>query len=154
MILTTPRNRMSFAPLALILGATSFFVMMVAHRSPAQDRPAATPAQLAAQRLGWAFETLKSVELRTHFDIIPAKVDPQQPPAYDAVEEYYIETAIGQRKCDSRYLKSGMVVNRLAHFSDGTKCADANYSKDNLEQEVSVVIKRQYAMEDRSERME
>jgi hypothetical protein len=153
-MLTTIRSAKSFVFPMLTLGVMSFFVLMSAGRSPAQDRPSATPARTAAKHLAWEFETLKSVEVRTRFDIVPAKVNPQQPPAYDAVEDHYIETAIGQRKCDSRYLKSDKVVNRLTHYSDGTKCADVNYSKDDLEHHELVVIKRQYFMEDRGERME
>jgi hypothetical protein len=136
----------------LILGVVGFSALLGSDQSLAQDRASTRPAELAAKRLAWELETRKSVDLRTRMDIIPSKVDPLQLPTHDAVEDHYIETAIGQRKCESRYLLSDAVTSRYTHFSDGPKCADVFYSKDDLNRPESIVIKRQYFMEDRSER--
>ena len=140
------------AVLALILSGIACIASAAWRGSLAQGKE--SPADEVAKRLAWELDTRKSVELRTRVDIIPGKVDPQKPLDYDAIEEHYIETGVGQRKCDSRGLKSERVVSHYARFSDGSKCADLNYSKDDLERETSFVIKRHYGIEDRSDRMD
>ena len=113
-----------------------------------------SPGELAAKRLAWELETRKSVELRTRTDITSTKADPQRPADFDAIEDHYVENAAGQRKCDSRHFKSDAAVGRYEHFSDGMRCADVNFSKNDLDKQESIIFKRQYWMEDRSERRE
>jgi hypothetical protein len=112
------------------------------------------PGQTHAERLAWELESRRSVELWARVELNPVKIDPQTPLKYDAIEDHYVETAMGERLCDARFLKSGVAVQRYGHFSDGSKCADLNYSEGNLERQVSAVIKRTYFTEDRSDRTE
>ena len=149
-----PRRPASIPPGSRLIPGWALLLVLAARESPAQEPPSAATARAAAKRLSWEFDSRKSVEVRTQYEIVPAKIDPLTPAAYDMVEDHYIETALAQRKCDSRYLKSGKVVNRLTHLSDGTKCVNLTYSKEDPEQIASVVLKRQYFMEDRSDRME
>jgi hypothetical protein len=146
-----------FGPLRMLIWAAAFAWFSresFAGRPPDEARQPPSPAEFAAKRLAWELEARKSVEVQTRTDIIQNKPDPQQPAVYDALDEHYIETALGQRMCDSRLLKSGAAVSRFAYFSDGSKAADVTFSGEDLERQKTAVIKRRYRMEDRSERME
>ena len=150
---TRNRGHAPLRSLPALLGAFWSCILAGGSESPAQDRPAAR-AEAVAERLAWEIESRKSVEVRTTYQIVPAKVDPQQPQEYDTIEDHYIEATGGRRSCESRFFKSGVGVQRIDRFSDGSKCADVNYIRGDPDHQQSAVIKREYAMEDRSQRME
>jgi hypothetical protein len=125
-----------------------------ASQSPKDGVQQTAPVELAVQRLAWELDVRKSVEVRAHTEIIQHKPDPQQPQVFDAVDDHYIETAIGQRRCDTRYLKAGAAASHYEYFSDGPRAADVIFSEADVERQASAVIKRRYRMEDRSDRMQ
>ena len=103
--------------------------------------------KLASDHVPW-----RSLELVVLQDISPTHPDPGKPLAYNGIEEHYIETVIGQRYLDIRYLKDNKIVNRYEHFCDGHKCAVVSYARENFEKQQSMIINKFFFMEDRSER--
>ena len=111
-------------------------------------------AELAGKQLAWEMESRKSVEVQVTTAITNHVAASSSKQVFDTVEEHYIETAAGQRFCDFRGVKSGSgkVVARSAHFGGGRKFADISFVPENPEVQQSISIKRQYWMEESSDR--
>jgi hypothetical protein len=117
-------------------------------------RTMATPAEIAAKKLAWEVGSRKSVELNITTKITAHIINPNFPKGFDSLEEHYIETAAGQRFGEMQGLKSGKVVTRIQHFSDGSKFADVQFSARNPDRQMNIFIKRQYATEGQDDRKE
>lgn len=111
-----------------------------------------SPAERVANQLAWELESRKSIELKVRTEILCD--DPEwRPKDFNLVEEHYIETASGQRWCDTYFLKAGTVVGRSTSFSDGSRCADVAYEDGHLDRQKFVVIKRTYSQEEQGDKM-
>ena len=106
------------------------------------------PSVTVAKQLAWEMESRKSVELQVHFDIISPDFNSQNPESFNAIEEHYIETALGQRVCDVTHLRDGLPTKHYTYYDQGSRCAEVAYSKDDLKAQQSVTIKRVYRTED------
>ena len=71
---------------------------------------------------------------------------------FNVYSEHYIQTAAGKRFRETRGLKDEKVLSREQQFHDGSKCARVAFNRDDPEVQDSVVIKRQFGMEDQSDR--
>jgi len=81
-------------------------------------------------------------------------LDPEFPAKdFTLVDEHYIETALGQRTCDTTHLQGDEVVRRFSLFSDGSRCADVQCDAHPPDHQKSVFIKRTYSQEDGNDRM-
>jgi hypothetical protein len=111
-----------------------------------------TPAEIAAKKLAWEFESRKSVELRVTVPVTSYVVDKTKTETLDTYEEHYIETAAGQRFCEFRGLLAGKLTSRKQYYGDGTKFADVTFDPKNLDRQTNIIIKRQYHTEGRNDR--
>ncbi len=111
-----------------------------------------TPAEVAAKRLAWQAESIKSVEIRIHGDLTLHDAAMRSQQLGTAFEEHYIETADGERFFDHRGLDGSTTTTRFTYFTDRKKCADVQYDSKNLEKQKQVTFKRQFGMEDRGDR--
>ena len=74
------------------------------------------PSVTVAKQLAWEMESRKSVELQVHFDIISPDFNSQNPESFNAIEEHYIETALGQRVCDVTHLRDGLPTKHYTYY--------------------------------------
>jgi len=111
-----------------------------------------SPAVRVANQLAWELESRTSIELKVRTEILCD--DPEwKPKDFTQYEEHYIETALGQRWCDTYLLKDGKIVGRSTAFSDGKRCAEVTYKDDHLDRQKFVVIKRTYPREEQADWM-
>ncbi len=111
-----------------------------------------SPAEVAAKQLAWDMESRKSVEVRFTYGMVNGEPDPSQPKALDTIVEHYIETAAGQKFYDFRGMKGDAITYRSTHFGDGAKFTDINYDSKNIESQQLVYVKREFWMEEGSDR--
>lgn len=111
-----------------------------------------SPSEVASKQLAWDMEPRKSVEVRVTYVITNNQSDPSRPAAFNTVVEHYLETASGQKFYEFRGMKGDAVTSRSIHFGDGTKFTDINYDPKNTESQQSVFVKRQFWMEEGSDR--
>ena len=103
--------------------------------------------QLAQEMASW-----KSIEVRVRTGISDHRVGSGVSKAFDVDSEHYIETSAGRRFSEHLGLKNEKTVTRYMYFCDGSKCADVSFSREDASVQQSVVIKRQYGMEGKSDR--
>ena len=106
----------------------------------------------AVKQLAWELDSRKSVEVRVATKPTLHYPDSGRPRAFDTISEHYIETAAGQRFCDWTGLMSGKIQARSSHYGDGSRFADVDYVQSNPELQNVISIKRQYWMEQGSDR--
>ncbi len=109
-------------------------------------------AERAVNQLAWELESRRSIELKVRTTIISR--DPEFPTRhFSLVDEHYIESALGQRTCDTTHLQGDEVVRRFTLFSDGSRCAEVQFEARPPYSQESVFIKRTYSQEDRGDWM-
>jgi hypothetical protein len=92
----------------------------------------ASPAERAARQLAWEMEPRKAVELRVRAEFTNSDPAVREKQYGDAYDDHYIETAAGQRFYEHRGLSfKKKVVTRSAHFADGSRFVDIDYSPDD-----------------------
>ena len=113
-----------------------------------------TPAEHASNQLAWAWESLRSVEVRLTYSIHNHKADPLRSPAFDKVVEHYIETASGERFYEFEGVdsKTGATNSKSLHYGDGAKFTDVNFDNKNTNNQNSVSVTHDFWMESGSDR--
>jgi len=111
------------------------------------------PVEAIAKRIEWETGSRKSIEVRVVQEIVPRVVDRLRPPAYDRVEDRYIETAEGGRYRETLYVASatGEPVLREQRYFRAGRAADVLYGEKQVERQTHVVIKRWFGGENQSE---
>ena len=116
---------------------------------------ASSVAEEAARKFAWEFESRRSVELTVQTELRLGRCVPSTiaDTAFDTWVEHFIEDA-GRRYTETRYSRGAKVVQHDAHYSDGSRCAHVAYAKDDPDEQLSMVIKREYVKEPAGDRME
>lgn len=103
-----------------------------------------------AEKLAWSTESRKSVEIQVRQHTKSNM--PVGPGSFNVTRDRYIETANGERFYQQEGLADGVLKHRSTHYLKEGKSADVSYIGEKLDIQSSVVLNRQFWMEDRSDR--
>lgn len=87
----------------------------------------------------------KSIELRVQSRFTRNDADPKaRPPTYDTFESHYIETALGQKRMETKQFLGGVLRRRSEAYLDGKKGADVVFGGAGFLKIVQAEVRREF----------
>ncbi len=108
--------------------------------------------QAIADRLAWDLDSSTSVEIHLDARITRHGTAFSGEQSFDTIKEHYIEEVGGGRFYEMRGQSGDRVVIMSRYYSDGTRCADVQFSSVNPDQQQTIMINRQFALENGTDR--
>jgi len=102
--------------------------------------------------LAWDFESIKSVELKTHQEIVWESPPPNL--AYNIVDEHYIDDMNLHKFYGTEYKDGDKIYQRTEKYQNGPKSAYVSFDDKNPDIQTSIIIKRDFGGEDKSDKVE
>jgi len=102
--------------------------------------------------LAWDFESIKSVELKVHQELIYENPPPNL--VYNIIDEHYIDDMNLHKYYGAEYKDGDKLYMRTENYQNGPKSAFVSFDDIDPNIQTSIVIKRDFGREDQSDRVE
>jgi len=98
------------------------------------------------------FESIKSVELKVHQELIYENPPPNL--VYNIIDEHYIDDMNLHKYYGAEYKDGDKLYMRTENYQNGPKSAFVSFDDINPDIQTSMVVKRDFGREDQSDRVE